>query len=234
MFKIICDNKIIDVVKSLKYVRYIKETKKIIPCDKVVATGIYSYNHKKYYSLQGVTLPEEIQNWPRVFIAQIQESEYNDLKEKLYLNKIVYANNRELGVVRNTKIEELNQACKDAILKGIEVYFADGSYHTFKLTLEDQINLLELEKEILAGAKYVLYHGTNEVCELYSAEDMKKVIDMAGAHKKYHTTYFNLLKYCIYNMYNIEEIERVKYGINFQELPISDEMKNSLRIKLYG
>ena len=26
-------------------------------------------------------------------------------------------------------------------------------------------------------------------------------------------------------MYNIEEIEEVKYGINFQELPISDEMK---------
>lgn len=150
------------------------------------------------------------------------------------MNTIIYANAKELNAARQIKIEELNQACKDTITKGISIYFQDGSYHEFKLTLEDQINLLELEKEINDGAEYVLYHGTNELCNLYSAKDMKKVIFEVSKYKKYHTTYFNLLKYCIYNMYNIEEIEKINYGIDFSDLSISNEMKNSLRTKLYG
>ena len=133
MYKIICDNKIIDAVKNIKYVRYISDQKKIIPCDRLLATGIYSYNHKKYYALQGVHLPEEISNWPKILIVPVDNLEFNELKEKLYLNKVIYANNRELNVVRNLKVEELSQACKDAIVKGIEVYFTDNSYHHFHL-----------------------------------------------------------------------------------------------------
>ena len=108
----------------------------------------------------------------------------------------------------------------------------DGTYQTFRLTIEDQLNLLGIEREILNGEQSFLYHSTNNVCEFYSQEEMLRLINESYKHKTYHTTYFNLLKYCINNMSNIDAISQIEYGIDLFSLDIPEEIKVMIGEKL--
>ena len=229
MYKIIYDNRIIDVVKELRYVRYIPEFKKMIPTNIVSAQAICGSNNKTFYALQGVKIPAEKKHWKVVSFIQIQEEEYNQLLQQLNKNVLLYANKKELNLVRLTKIQELSNACNSAIVNGVSVLMDDGYYYQFRLTVEDQLNLVDLQQDINNGCSRVLYHATNNVCKLYTINEMQRVITTAQKHKKYHTTYFNLLKHCINNMYNIEDIEKIQYGDNIDNFNISDDLKKLLK-----
>lgn len=234
MHKIIYNNVIIDIVKNLRYVRYVPEIKKIVPTGIASAQAVCGSDNKTYYALMGAELPPEKQHWKRVTVFPIDEEEYNSLSKRLGNNQIIYANNRELSLVRQKKIDSLSSCCKDNITSGIRVLMDNGIVKTFKLTIEDQLNLVDLEKDIEQGSEFVMYHSTNEVCTMYSKNEILRVIDTARKHKKYHTTYFNLLKYCINNMNNIDEIESLEYGVDLLTLNIPDNMKSILEDKLYG
>ena len=127
------------------------------------------------------------------------------------------------------KIAELSAECNKVITDGVSVILSDNIEHHFRLTLEDQLNLLTIEKELATGRKKVLYHETGGVCKLYDAKDIQHLIDKADSHKKTHTTYFNLLKYCIYNMYDTDAIQRIQYGVDLTTLSVTDEIKQVVR-----
>ena len=232
MYKIIHNNIIIDVVKNLRYVRYIPELKRLIPCGATTAQGICGSLSGTYYALQGVNLPVEKNHWKKVSYFKIDEKEYNDLKSRLGKDYILYANNVLLDVARKEKISKLSIECNDLITKGVSVLLNDGIYYNFRLTLEDQINILELEKEVKEGASEVFYHSTNNVCRTFTAEELLRLSNKASKFKKYHTTYFNLLKYCINNIYNIKEINNIEYGVDLLTLDISDGIKEEVKEKL--
>lgn len=236
MYKIIYDNKIIDVIKTLKCVRYVASADKIISTGFSTAHGIYSSNYTTYYILGDRKVPKGFidKGYKVVTITPIGKEEFNRISSELKLGNIVYANANHIYLVRQRKIEEMNSECNHIITEGISILLSDGYYHKFRLTLEDQVNLLIAEKELSNGAPKIMYHETNCLCEYYSAKDMRAIIKAANEHRRYHTTYFNLLKYCINNMNTVQDIIDIKYGIDFSELNISNDQKIILKEKLNG
>ena len=234
MYKIIHNNIIVDVVKELRYVKYLPEFKKIVPTSRASAHAICGTNPKVYYALQGVNLPAEKSHWKVATFIKIDEKEYLFLKEELCKDYTIYANKKELNLVKSSKILMMSSECQQKIVDGVSVLMDDGIYHKFRLTLEDQLNLLGVEREILNGATSVLYHSTNDVCRLYSKKEMLHLINVAYKHKNYHTTYFNLLKYCINNMSDTSAISNIEYGVDLMSLDIPEEVKNIVRERLNG
>lgn len=232
MYKIIHNGKVIDVVKELRYVRYLSQFKKMIPTTSVSAEAICGSDNRTFYALQGVKIPAEKKHWKVVSFIEIPETEYTELLTQLNKNVTVYASKKELNSVREIKISKLSKQCNEMITAGINVLLNDGFYHNFRLTIEDQINLADIQREIDAGATQICYHATNDVCKLYTVEEMLQIIQCANKHKRHHTTYFNLLKHCINNMNNINEIEDIEYGVNLYSLDVSEDIKSQIRGKL--
>ena len=104
----------------------------------------------------------------------------------------------------------------------------------FRLSIEDQINLLNIEKQIENGHTGIFYHATNEVCEIYSNTDLRRIIETANTHINENTLRYNLLKYCINNMYNVEEIRNVDYDTNLLNLNLKYSVKKKLKEVING
>jgi hypothetical protein len=234
MYKIIHNNIIVDVVKELRYVKYIPEFKKIIPTSRATAQAICGSKNKIYYALQGVEIPAEKSHWKVVTFIKIGEKEYNCLKEELCKNYTIYANKKELNLVRTNKISEMSSICKQKIIDGVSVLMDDGHYYKFRLTVEDQLNLLEIERDIINGQENILYHSTDNVCRFYTKDEMMRLILVSQQHKNFHTTYFNLLKYCINNMDNVSAIDSIEYGVDLLSMSIPDKVKSIIRERLNG
>ena len=234
MYKIIHNNIIVDVVKELRYVKYIPEFKKVIPTSRATAHAICGSDNKTYYALQGVEIPAEKSHWKVVSFISINEEEYDFLVRELCKDYTIYANKKELNLVRSAKISEMSSECQQQIIDGVSVLMNDGHYYKFRLTLEDQLYLLGIERDIDNGTKSILYHSTDVVCKLYTREEMLHLINVAHKHKNYHTTYFNLLKYCINNMSNTTAIEKIVYGVDLSTLDVSDDIKSIVGEKLNG
>lgn len=228
MFKVIYNDIVIDLVKTVKWVRCLKKSKRIVNTDKSSAHGFYGSDDKTVYILEGKYCPPD-KNFKVVRLVPITEGEYNELYDKLLNKVLIQANLVKLRAAKVAKIEELSQVCNQKITEGVSVLFNDGYYHNFRLTVEDQINIAALESQLAAGATKLLYHETNKVVELFDADDIQRLVQAANKHRLYHTTYFNILKHCINNMYNIEEVNGVQYGDSIDKFDVSDDIKKLLK-----
>jgi hypothetical protein len=173
-------------------------------------------DNKTLYLLQGVNRPEG-KDWKEVKLVPVSESEFNTLTDLIKNEQSICADKNELNLVRTEKIQELSIACRNSILNGVSVLFKDQKYHTFELTLEDQLNLMMIDSEIRNGAKEILYHEKNKVCQIYSAEDIQRLLNAVNEHKTYHTTYFNILKCYVHSLHDINIIKNIQYGMKLPE-----------------
>ena len=227
MFKIIHNHKVVDILENLIYVRYLKRSKRFVNTDKMSAHGVRGSDRSTVYVLEGAKhLPVEN---PRVLVVSIDEEEYNYLRDILSKDSDIHNEDGELHQIRKDKIDAMSMACNESIISGMDVLLSDGEIHNFKLTIEDQLNLSSFQYRILKGASRFLFHETGEPVRWFSAYDMKRVIDAAEKHKNKHTTYFNLLKQCIQNMYNVDDIDKVYYGVSLETLPRPKDMKFNLK-----
>ena len=224
MYKVVTDGIVIDLLKTVKYARWLNRSKKFVLTDKTSAHGIYSSTGKTVYTLEGANLPQVLPN-KVVKLIPITEAEFERLSTLLHGKHSIDAETTLIVDARNNKINELSRACKNAIENGVSVLFSDNMAHHFRLTLEDQLNLQLLEKEIQSGSLAVLYHETGKASKLYRSTDILKLVKSADSHRRYHTTYFNLLKHCVYNMYNRDQINEVFYGISLEDLPMTPELR---------
>lgn len=224
MYKLMTKSVVVDVLDTVKYVRWLTKSKKFVLTDKTSAHGVYSSDNKTVYILEGSKCPPDLPNTV-VRLVAITESEYKRLEALIRGGTPVDADVIQLNRVKHDKLEELSSACKIAIESGVDVMFSDNYSHHFRLTIEDQLNLWSIEKEIQAGSLAVIYHETDKPCKLYRSSDIVKLIQAADAHKKYHTTYYNILKHCINNMYNKEDILRISYGVPLEDLPMADDVQ---------
>jgi hypothetical protein len=205
MYKIIQNNKVIDVVRYPQFISFLASGH-ITMTDKTSAEGIVSSDNKTIYSFQPRL------GYLEVTIAEINSKEFERLQGLLDSHQEVCADESTLMRARQEKVKRLSAQCKTKIYAGFSIMLADGESYKFKLTAEDQLNLMSIENQLNAGAETVIYHATNQPCKIFLREDMLKVITAFRRHITYHTTYFNVAKQYINSLTDMEEINNFDYG----------------------
>jgi hypothetical protein len=212
MYKIIQNEKVIDVVRVPRFVSFLA-TGHIAITDKTSAQGILGSDSKTVYSFKPVTIPG-------VTVATINEitlDEFNRLQGLLNSDQEISADESALADAKRSVIQRLSNQCKDKITAGFSIVLSDGQLYNFKLTTEDQLNLMSIEGQLNTGAETFIYHATNQPCKFFSREDMTKIISTFKRYTLYHTTYFNIAKQYINSLLDIEKVNRFTYGTDVSE-----------------
>lgn len=210
-YKIIQNNKVIDVVNNPDFIKFLPYNH-IVMTDKSNAQGIVGSDGDTIYSFT----PQR----SNIEIASIQETtkeEFSRLRDLLNSNSEICADKATLDHTRQSKINYLSSICKNKITSGFSVILSDGKSYDFKLTTEDQLNLMMIEHQINAGVETFVYHATNQPCRLFTSRDMQAIIQAFKNHVLYHTTYFNAAKQHIKSLIDIEEINLFTYGTDITD-----------------
>ena len=205
MYKIIQNNKVIDVVKYPQFIKFLASGH-IAMTDKTSANGIVGSDDVTAYSFQSRP------GYETVSIEKITIKEFERLQSLLDSKQEVCADELVLIKTRQSKINQLSNQCKAFINTGFSIILSDGKSYSFKLTAEDQLNLMSIEGQLSAGAETVIYHATNQLCRIFTRDDMLRVIKAFRHHVTYHTTYFNVAKQYINSLMDIEKINKFSYG----------------------
>ena len=209
MYKVIYDNVVIDVLENVKYGKYLTKSKHVVTSSRASANCIISSNNQDKYHLKGVPYPDG-SNFKSVSLVKIDENEYNELISKFTKNKKSITESG-LRNVKNNKIKEMSDICHQTIVNGTNIILSDRHSHHFELSIEDQINLLEIKYLIDKGETSFIYHETNCLSKEYSLKDMKKIIDELFEFKQKNLIHFNKLKNHINNLSNINDVTNVTY-----------------------
>ena len=207
MYKVINDSKIIDVVKNPKFLRFLSSGF-IALTDKSSAHGILGYDNTTIYSFGKVSYPGA----KTVSIEKISEKEFNRLLNILNSGQEIVADESALDNAKQNKINQLSAICKEKITSGFSVVLLDNKSYSFRLTPEDQLNLLSLENQLNAGEITFIYHATDKPCQIFVRQDMLKIISAFRKHITYHTTYFNTAKHYITSLNDFNKINDFEYG----------------------
>jgi hypothetical protein len=221
-YKIIHKSKVIDVVQNPKFLRFLSSG--IAITDKSSAQGIAGSDGKTIYSFKQVSYPNALV----VTIKEISLEEFNRLRSLLNSNQEVSADTSELKKVKDATIKNLSNACKDMITSGFSVKLSDSNTYSFRLTAEDQINLLNFENQLNAGETAFIYHATNLPCRIFLRKDMKKIIKAYREHLLYHTTYFNVAKQYIGSLVDINKVKAFTYGTELTSMEIDPTLRQIL------
>lgn len=116
-----------------------------------------------------------------------------------------------LSQAKQRKINEISLTSQSMIINGVE--FNGKKY---RLNTTDQINMSALSAMAQMGNK-VPYHADGEICRIFEPEEMMLLAQTATSWIVYHTTYFNLLKHQILEYDNLEDVEKVYYGIKLKD-----------------
>lgn len=116
-----------------------------------------------------------------------------------------------LSQAKQRKINEISLTSQSMIINGVEF---NGK--RYRLNTTDQINMSALSAMAQMGNK-VPYHADGEICRIFEPEEMVQLAQTATSWIVYHTTYFNLLKHQILEYDNLEDIEKVYYGIKLKD-----------------
>lgn len=223
MYKIILDNKVIDVVRKPRFIKFLSSGN-IAITDRASANGIVGSDNKTVYSLY----KELKTDVPVVVIKEISEYEFSRLSCLLNSEKDIVEDNTKLRNAINSAVENLSEACKNSIVSGFSVELSDGNTYRFKLTAEDQINLLNLENQLNFGEDTFIYHATDLPCKVFNREDMQKIIKNYRKHVLYHTTYFNSVKQYINSLTDINMIATFSYGTDISSTVANPALKQIL------
>jgi hypothetical protein len=221
VYKIISDNKVIDVVKHSKFVRFLPFGH-IALTDKTSAQGIVGSDNETVYSfITG-------QGFPVVSIEKISLDELRRLQSLLSSGREIYADETLLANTKRAKISALSDICKSKITAGFTIMLSDGHNHRFNLTPEDQLNLIHIESQLATGELNFVYHASNEPVKVFGKSDMAKIVKAFRKHVLYHTTYFNVAKQYINTLTDIEKVNLFNYGADVSVLTRNPALKQIL------
>lgn len=205
MYKIIQNEKVIDVVQVPRFVSFLA-TGHIAITDKTSAHGIVGSDNETIYSFSPST------KYGVVTIKEISANEFESLKKLLSSGQEVSADTTALEKAKQSKIKSLSNICKSKITAGFSVVLSNGESYNFRLTVEDQLNLMMLENQLNSGVENFIYHATEEPCRIYKREDVIRIVNAFKTHTLYHTTYFNTAKQYIKSLVDIEKVNLFTYG----------------------
>lgn len=140
-------------------------------------------------------------------------------------NPVVPEPDITLEYVQNNKVLELSKICNRTIEHGFDMALDDNNIHHFSLYEQDQLNLITLSTQLAAGLESIPYHADGELCRFFSVNEVSNLLQKATDFKTYHVTYYNALKYYVYSLDTIEEVNNIYYGIYIPEEYQSDVMK---------
>ena len=95
MYKIIENNQIIDVIKTIRFVKYLPKTKRAITVDERQANGILSSNNSIIYHIYG-TPDTFIGDKKTITYEKINQEEYDKLTKQLKANEALEERIKEL------------------------------------------------------------------------------------------------------------------------------------------
>lgn len=209
MYKVIYDNKVIDVIKHPDFIRFL-QTGHIAFTDKTSAHGILGSDRKTIYAFA----PQQNRDLQIVSIEKVSNEEFSRLSCLLNSGQSVCADETALTKAKNERLAVLSSICKTKIASGFTVRLSDGERYNFRLTAEDQLNLIGIENQLAAGETFFVYHATNEPCRVYTPEDMLTIVKAFRHHILYHTTYFNAAKQYIKSLTDIDKVNLFRYGMD--------------------
>lgn len=212
MYKIIQDNKVIDVVKNPHFVTFLS-TGHIAITDKASAKGIVGSDGSSVYSFEQVNRSDI----EMATIESISLEEFNRLTSLLNSNQEIMADTSALEVAKQSAIRQLSTMCKNKIIAGFSITLSDGNNYSFKLTTEDQLNLMIIENQITSGVESFVYHATNQPCKIFMREDMISIVEAFKRHTLYHTTYFNAAKHYVMSLQSVEAVKLFTYGTDVSD-----------------
>lgn len=221
MYKIIQNNKIVDVVKHPQFVSFLASGH-IAMTDRTSAEGIVGSDNRTIYSFKPVS------SYPVATIEEISINELERLQSLLGSGQELAADETILVKTKKKALQRLSSKCKASISAGFSVLLSDYESYNFKLTAEDQLNLMSIEGQLNAGAETIIYHATNQPCKVFSRDDMLKVVKAFRRHVTYHTTYFNVAKQYINSLTDIEKINQFSYGTDVSGVVTDKSIKQIL------
>lgn len=238
-FKLIDNDEIIGVITSDNFMHYYSLSDCYLRANEQIGEYV-SFKGKFYRSswMQPYILEEA---YKEISIINITEEEYKLYDEALKTQETIHYS-REIPVeetteewvdpvdrisldfIRASKIEEMSYACQKAIENGFDLELRGTTYH-FSLTIQDQLNLAELQ--LMAQTHDLIpYHADGEEVKYYAPKEIELITTTATQHKIYQTTYFNSLKTYINSLETIKEISAITYGVEIPEEYQSIVLKN--------
>lgn len=117
----------------------------------------------------------------------------------------------DISIIKQSKLDEIKQACEDYICAGTDVTLPDNTVEHFTYTLADQSNISEMFTAIMAGATEYPYHADGEICKIYSKDEIVTIYGTLSLFKTEATTYHNSLKAQINAMTDADAISAIKF-----------------------
>ena len=117
----------------------------------------------------------------------------------------------DISIIKQSKLDEIKQACEDYIYAGTNVTLPDNTVEHFTYTLADQSNISEMFTAIMAGATEYPYHADGEICKIYTKEQIVAIYGTLSLFKTEATTYHNSLKAQINAMTDADAILAIKF-----------------------
>lgn len=114
--------------------------------------------------------------------------------------------------IRTHKIDEFKILSNRIIEQGETVTLSDGSQDEFNYTQMNQMNLANAFNLAVATKDSVPYYDKDNVCKIYSAEDIIRIYSSCQILVTYHVTLAHQLADQIKNMESIEEIKTLEYS----------------------
>ena len=223
MYKIMQNDKVIDVVQQPHFVRFLASGH-VAFTDKTSAHGIIGSNNK-LYSFK----PVARKNISVVSIKNITLEEFNKLRNLLNSGQEPCADEAALATAKYNTILRLSKQCKTQITEGFSITLTDGKLYNFKLTTEDQLNLMMIENQLSTDAEHFLYHATGQECKFFIRTDIVNIIKAFRSHVQYHTTYFNIAKQYINSQTDIKKVNMFTYGLDLSDAVSDPVIKQILK-----
>lgn len=222
-YKIIKEDKVVDVVKNPDFIIFLPYNH-VSMTDKSNAQGIVASDGDTIYSFDF-----QRKDIPIASIKEIDHEEFSRLKVLLNSEQVISADESALAKAKQTVINRLSNICRTSIVSGFAIKLSDGKLHSFKLTTEDQLNLMMIEQQLSMGVESFVYHATNQPCKIFSKADMTAIILAFRQHTLYHTTYFNAAKHYIMSLVDIEKVNLFTYGDDVADFVDDPVLKQILR-----
>lgn len=239
-FKVIKNNEFIGILTSDGFRKYQVKHRILLACTE--NDGQYVYCEENLYRDNWLApLNNSVISYTLADITEITKEEYDELYEIIHGGGEIDPEPEPepeptpepepepaditVEYAKKMKIAEMSKTCENIITNGIDVVLSDEKTHHFSLTVQDQLNLITLSKMVESGLEKIPYHADGELCEYYTPQDIRAIVQAGTEFKTYHTTYFNSLKKYINSLRSVNTVSQITYGVEIPEKYQSDVWK---------